>query len=275
MGVARLLILSEERLIGRGLAALLASRFETHSIESFQRLGRLLDSERVEVALWLGDRLDAQTVHELETLKDAHPALRLCLLARAADIDALRPLLHDHPRGVAVLFRSGELDVGQVVGSLNEVLAGRSILEPAVLERLLDNWPVGHHQLARLTPAEREVLELVAQGLRNREIARRIWKSEKAVEKQVSHLFKKLGLDQETAPHLDRRVTAARIFFSARPRGIAAAGSSAGRTTRATAGVQPSPMRSCGRSTPLPDPTSRGPAPTRSPSPTSRSTAPA
>jgi DNA-binding NarL/FixJ family response regulator len=270
MAVPRLLILAEERLIARGLASLLAPRFETHCVESFERLGRLLDRERVEVALWLGDRLDAHTVQQLAALKAAHPGLRLCLLTRAADIDALRPLLHDHPRGVAVLFRGGELDVGQVVGALNEVLAGRSILEPAVLERLLDNWPVNHEQLAGLTPAEREVLELVAHGLRNREIARRVWKSEKAIEKQVSHLFKKLGLDHEAAPHLDRRVTAARIFFSARPRGVAAAGSIA---EPASAAAHAPPTRSCGRSGPSPDPASRGRSPSRSPSPTSRSSA--
>ena len=213
---ARLLILAEERLIARGLASLLESRFETHSIESFQRLGRLLGSQRVEVALWLGERLDADAVAHLDALKTAHPALRLCLLARAADIDALREMLKHHAGGVAVLFRTDELDVSQVIASVDEVVAGRSLLEPALLERLLGSWTTDD-ELAGLTPAEREVLELIAQGLRNREIARRMWKSEKAVEKQVSHVFKKLGLDASTAPHLDRRVAAARIFFASRP----------------------------------------------------------
>ena len=46
-------------------------------------------------------------------------------------------------------------------------------------------------------------------------------KSEKAVEKQVSHVFEKLGLDKGSATHLDRRVTAARIFFSCRPQSVA------------------------------------------------------
>jgi DNA-binding NarL/FixJ family response regulator len=221
VGVARLLILAEERLLGRGLASLLGSRFETHSIESFQRLLRLLGSEHAdEVAVWLGDRLDARAVEQLEEVKRAHPAVRLCLLTRAADVDALRPLLHRYPHGVAVLFRTGDLDIGHVIGSLNEVLAGRSILEPAVLERLVEALPIEEDELARLTPGEREVLALVAEGLRNREIARRIWKSEKAVEKQVSHVFEKLGLDRRAAAHLDRRVAAARIFFACRPQSV-------------------------------------------------------
>jgi DNA-binding NarL/FixJ family response regulator len=215
-----LLILAEERLLGRGLASLFEPKFETHSLESFQRANRLLGSDRVEIALWLGDRLDADTVDQLEGLKRAHPGLRLCLLARAADPDVLRPLLSHDSCGMAVLFRDGELDVGQVMGSLDEVLAGRVTLDAPVLERLVRAGRNENDPLSRLTPAEQEVLELVALGLRNREIARRIWKSEKAVEKQVSHVFGKLGLDRETAPHLDRRVTAARIFFSCRPQSV-------------------------------------------------------
>jgi DNA-binding NarL/FixJ family response regulator len=221
MGFARLLVLAEERLLGRGLASLLEQHFEAHSIDSFERAGRFLNADRAEIALWLGDRLDADIVAQLCELKRAHPGLRLCLLARAADADALRPLLRSHACGVGVLFRNGDLDIGELQASLREILAGRSTLEPAVLERLIAEG-ADEDALTTLTPGEHEVLELVAQGLRNREIARRVWKSEKAVEKQVSHVFEKLGLDQRTAPHLDRRVAAARIFFTCRPQSIPA-----------------------------------------------------
>jgi DNA-binding NarL/FixJ family response regulator len=212
---ARLLILADERLLGRGLASLLEERYETHIIESFERAGRLLGSTHREIALWVGDRIDAATVERLEQLRCQHPSVRLCLVAHAADADALRPLLAHSPGAVAVLFRRDQLDVGEVLATLDDVLAGRSTLEPRILERLLaDSDSDG--ALSNLTPSEEEILELVAFGLRNREIARRLWKSEKAVEKQVSHVFAKLGLDHGHQPHLDRRVTAARIFFDSR-----------------------------------------------------------
>jgi DNA-binding NarL/FixJ family response regulator len=222
MTAARLLILAEERLIGRGMASLLEPRFETHSIESFQRLARLLGSEHEEIALWLGDRLDVRAVEQFDALVGGHPELRLCLLARSADVEALRRLLRRHPHGIAILFRTGGLDVGQVIGSLDQVLTGRATLEPTLLERLIDDDAVVTGELAELTPGEREVLELVAQGLRNGEIARRIWKSEKAVEKQVSHVFQKLGLDQGRSAHLHRRVAAARIHLANRPDSVTA-----------------------------------------------------
>lgn len=212
----RLLILTEERLLGRGLALLLSS-YETHLVESFERAGRLLTGDRREIVLWVGDRVDAATVERLEELRRLYPGTRLCVVAHTADAEALRPMLTRVPDGVAVLLRTHQLDVDELLASLEDVVAGRSTLEPRILEQLLANGARSQDPLASLTGIEQEILELVALGLRNREIARRLWKSEKAVEKQVSHVFAKLGLDAARQPHLDRRVTAARIFVSCRP----------------------------------------------------------
>lgn len=216
---ARLLILADERLLGRGLASLLERRYDTHMIESFDRARRMLGSDHPEIALWVGDRVDRWTAERLEELRRSHPGVRLCIVAHSADADALRPLLARTARGVAVLLRKDQLDVGEILAGLDDVLGGRSTLEPRILEQLLAQSH-SNDALSALTPSEQEILELVAFGLRNREIARRLWKSEKAVEKQVSHVFSKLGLDRELQPHLDRRVTAARIFFSCRPNGM-------------------------------------------------------
>jgi DNA-binding NarL/FixJ family response regulator len=222
MELARLLILAEERLLGLGVASLLAPRFETHAIESFERACRLLGSGHQEVAVWLGECADEETIEQLEELQRSHPAVRLCLLARTADPAALRSLLIHTRGGVAVLLRTDRLDVGEIVAGLEGVLAGNSTLQPRVLESLLEASAAPEDALSPLTPGERDILELVALGLRNKEIAKRLWKSEKAVEKQVSHVFTKLGLDQRRSPHLDRRVTAARIFFACRPNRVGA-----------------------------------------------------
>jgi DNA-binding NarL/FixJ family response regulator len=216
MEVARLLIVADEQLLGRGLATLLEPRFETHSLESFERARRLAGNGRREIVLWVGNRLDAGTAACLDEIRRSHPGARLCILAHAADPEALRALLACRPEAVAVLQRSDGLDVGTVVATLDDVLSGRSTLEPRILAQLA---AVGHSDdvLTDLTPSEQEILELVAYGLRNSEIARRLWKSEKSVEKQVSHLFVKLGLQRSRHPEIDRRVTAARIYFACRP----------------------------------------------------------
>ena len=92
----------------------------------------------------------------------------------------------------------------------------RSSDDPAILEVLLDSEDA--HGLAELTAAEREVAELVASGLRNATIGKRLFKSERTVEKHVSNIFAKLGLRPDRHPDLDRRVTTARIVLAERAR---------------------------------------------------------
>ena len=101
--------------------------------------------------------------------------------------------------------------------TLRQVAHGRAAVEPQILERLLldleeDLLPES------LTPTEERVLEMIASGLRNREIARRTNRSEKAIEKQVGRVFAKLGLQADIDGRIDRRVTAARLFYTSRNR---------------------------------------------------------
>jgi DNA-binding NarL/FixJ family response regulator len=92
-----------------------------------------------------------------------------------------------------------------------------------VLEEVLHGPRNADDPLAALTTTEREILDLVAAGLNNRTIAARLFRSQKAVERHVGHIFVKLGLRHESSTDLDRRVSAARIFLlqpqrRARPR---------------------------------------------------------
>jgi DNA-binding NarL/FixJ family response regulator len=219
MELARLLILAEELLLGRGLARLLESRFETHVLESFDRAARLAANGRPEIVLWVGDRLDAVTVAGLTQVRSAHPRALICVVSRSADLKAVHSLLAERPEAVAVLQRRDGLDLCTITATLDNVLSGRSTLEPHILEQLLTSGR-GDDALAQLTPTEEQILELVAYGLRNAEIARRLWKSEKSVEKHVGHVFAKLGLGPGENPEIDRRVTAARIFFTCRPQAV-------------------------------------------------------
>jgi DNA-binding NarL/FixJ family response regulator len=222
MEFARLLILADERLLGRGLATLLESRFDTHAVESFERADRLAGNGRREIILWVGSRVDSDTAAHLLHLRETHPGMLLCIVTHAAEPGAVRALLARAPEAVAVLERKDGLDLGTIVATLDDVLSGRSTLEPRILGQLFEASNDGS-VLAGLTPSEQEILAMVASGLRNGEIARRLWKSEKAVEKQVSQVFSKLGLQQAKHPHIDRRVTAARIYYSCRPDTAAAA----------------------------------------------------
>lgn len=209
MNLTRLVVLADERLVGLGLASLLESHYAVQAHPAGQATATLTD-HRADLVLWCGEHLDVSTATALVA------SLRVCVLARTASPDALQVLLAHPHTAVAVLARDAGLEVANVLGCIERLLAGRSVLERSQLECLVERHREPGSALDRLTTSEREVLELVAEGLRNAEIARRVSTSEKAIEKRVSSVFQKLELGRPGCQELDRRVTAARIFLTCR-----------------------------------------------------------
>jgi DNA-binding NarL/FixJ family response regulator len=215
----RVLLAADEPLHGRALKLLLeGSGFQALYVECLKRARRMLGGAHQEVLLWVGDQLDEESLEQARAIRETHPDVGVCVLANGADPVALRALLSHNARGFAFLLRGNQPEVEDLLDALARAAEGQATLEPCVLERMFTSSNSDRTGLEWLSRSEREVLELVAQGLRNREIARRLLRSEKTVEKRVGQLFSKLGLDPETNPHLDRRVSAARIFLSERHR---------------------------------------------------------
>ena len=90
--------------------------------------------------------------------------------------------------------------------AVRRVAAGGSALDPAVVAQLVGRPPLPTTRWARSPPREREVLELMAEGLSNHGIATRLVVTERAVEKHVTNIFAKLGLTATPEDH--RRVRA-------------------------------------------------------------------
>ena len=97
--------------------------------------------------------------------------------------------------------------------AVREVAAGRSLLDPLTTARLLEKVrsPERPDPLDKLSERERSVLELIGQGLSNREIAERLFIGVGAVEKNVTSIFQKLQLDDSGSDH--RRVLAVLAFL--------------------------------------------------------------
>jgi DNA-binding NarL/FixJ family response regulator len=113
-------------------------------------------------------------------------------------------LLSEEASGVGYLLKQRVADVRDFLDALQRVAGGGTALDPEVVAQLLAR--ARRHAHDELTPREREVLALMAEGLSNTGIAQRLFVTEGAVEKHVSSIFTKLGLQQAETDH--RRVLA-------------------------------------------------------------------
>lgn len=119
-------------------------------------------------------------------------------------------LLESGAEGMGYLLKDRVADVSEFVSAVREVASGGTVLDPEVVGQLLTRRR-GDDRLADLTPREREVLVLMAQGRSNRAIAAKLFVSEGAVEKHARNIFGKLGIVHTDADH--RRVLAVLAYL--------------------------------------------------------------
>ncbi|MFF4330401.1 response regulator [Streptomyces sp. NPDC001591] len=139
------------------------------------------------------------------------PGLPVLILSQHVEQLYARELLADGSGGVGYLLKESVFDAEQFIGSLERVAAGGTAMDPAVIAKLLSGGAPGRG-LVRLTDRERSVLALMAEGLSNHAIARRLFLSEGAISKYTTSLFGKLGItdDDDT----NRRVRAVLTYLN-------------------------------------------------------------
>jgi DNA-binding NarL/FixJ family response regulator len=128
-----------------------------------------------------------RAAHEIRT---RHPRIAIVILSQHVDLGTAMRVLTENPERLGYLLKDRVTDVDDFVGTLHRVVAGGSALDPEVVSRLLAHTD----ELRPLTPRDREVLQLVAEGRSNRAIAERLAVSERAVQKHVTSIFLKLEL---------------------------------------------------------------------------------
>jgi DNA-binding NarL/FixJ family response regulator len=124
------------------------------------------------------------------------------LLSQAVEERYARDLLAQRSEGLGYLLKDRVADGAEFVDALRRVAAGGTALDPEVVRQLL----VRRRAIDDLSPREREVLELMAEGRTNAAIARRLVVTDRAIEKHVASIFGKLGLPPSQEDH--RRVLA-------------------------------------------------------------------
>ena len=140
-------------------------------------------------------------------LRRALPGVGVLVLSQYVETVYAHELLADARGGVGYLLKDRVASLDEVTDAVRRVQSGGTVLDPLVVRRLM----AGTDGFALLTPREREVLELIAEGRSNASIAERLVIGVGAVEKNVSAIFAKLGLAESAFDH--RRVLAVLAYL--------------------------------------------------------------
>ena len=138
-------------------------------------------------------------------IRERHSGVGVLVLSQYVEAEYATGLLSEQAEGTGYLLKDRIANVGEFTDAVRRVAGGGSALDPAVVAQLVGRRRVDD-PLVALTAREREVLELMAEGLSNHGIATRLVVTERAVEKHVTNIFAKLGLAATPQDH--RRVRA-------------------------------------------------------------------
>ncbi len=213
----RVVIADDSLLLREGLARVLAE----HGLEVVAQAGdaggllRAVAGEHPDVAI-VDVRMpptftDEGTRAALE-LRERHPEIGVLVLSQIVEARHALRLFRDSPEGFGYLLKDRVVAVEEFVEAVRRVGRGGTAIDPDVVAQLLGRH-TGDDPLAELTPREREVLGLIAEGRSNKAICTKLFLSPKTVETHVNSIFLKLGLVQASDDH--RRVLAVLRYLEA------------------------------------------------------------
>ena len=143
-------------------------------------------------------------------IRSRYPRVGVLVLSQHADVGLAMKLLAEDAEGVGYMLKDRVTDIDEFAEAVRRVGHRGSVIDPMIVSQLIDRGR-RDDPLESITPREREVLELMAEGRSNQGIAERLVITERAVQKHITSIFRKLGLPASTDDH--RRVLAVLAFL--------------------------------------------------------------
>jgi len=213
----RVVIAEDSVLLRAGLVALLEDAGfeivgEAADAEDLLRKVRAHRPELVVTDIRMPPTQTDEGLRAAQQIRSELPEIGLMVLSQHIDEGYALELLQGSAEGVGYLLKDRVADINAFVDALRRVAARGSVLDPEVVSQLLGRRR-GDDPLDRLTPRERQVLALMAEGRSNHAVARELFVTERAIEKHVTSIFSKLGLSAAEDGH--RRVLAVLQYLHA------------------------------------------------------------
>jgi DNA-binding NarL/FixJ family response regulator len=217
MADARVVLADDDALLREGLASLLrgAGYEVVGQAGDGARLLELVRSKSPDLVIVDIRMPPTNTTEGLEAaraIRSEFPGVSILLLSAHVEVDIAMDLLNDGER-VGYLLKSRVMTASELLDAIERVREGGPVIDPALVQELFA-LRRRKDPLAELTPREREVLSLMAEGRSNSGIARSLWVTESAVEKHVSSILMKLKLPVTEDDH--RRVLAVVTYLESR-----------------------------------------------------------
>jgi DNA-binding NarL/FixJ family response regulator len=196
----RVFLLDDHEVVRRGVADLLQAEGDIEVVGesgSAAEATRRIPALRPHVAILDARLPDGSGIDVCRDMRSVDPTIKGLILTSYEDDEALFAAIMAGAAGYVLKQIRGT----DLVDTVRRVAAGQSLLDPAVTQRVLERIrnPVAEPaELRSLTDQERRILEHIAEGLTNREIANRMYLAEKTVKNYVSSLLAKLGLERRT-----------------------------------------------------------------------------
>jgi DNA-binding NarL/FixJ family response regulator len=214
---SRIVLVDDSVLFRSGMSHLLADEGFAVVGEAGDAAGALVVVERerpdvVVMDIRMPPGFQTEGLEAAIAIRDLHPTVAILLLSAHVETRHAIRLLRADAAGVGYLLKDRVLRESDLLDAIHRVAAGGSVIDPEIVGELLGRARP-HGPLDELTPREREVLALMAEGRSNQAIAERLVVELKTVEGHIRTIFSKLGLEPEPSDH--RRVLAVLSYLRA------------------------------------------------------------